>query len=107
MTQTVSETTDSDLEHTLQTTQTPVLLEFYTQNCPHCRRLEPILENAVETYGERLRFLRMDAQTNQTRPQHGLSGTPTLVLYKDGEEVVTKTGAMRDQQLRAFLDHYL
>ena len=107
MTQPLDDITDTELDTLLADAKTPVLVEFHVPNCAYCARLEPLLADAARTYADRVTIVRMDASTNQTRPQYGLSGTPTLVLYAGGEEKVAKTGAMREQQLRSFLNAYV
>ncbi|GAB3686232.1 thioredoxin family protein [Salinisphaera aquimarina] len=107
MSDTLTDISDADFAATLGDADGPVLVEFYSSNCAYCRRLEPLLETAATDYAGRVRIVRMNAETNETRPRYGLNGTPTLVLYVDGEESVTKTGAMREQQLQSFLNAYV
>lgn len=107
MTDDLSDVSDTDFAATIAAENGPVLVEFYTQSCAYCRRLEPLLVEASVDYADKLKIVRMDAENNETRPKYGLGGTPMLVLYIDGEEHVTKTGAMRKQQLEAFLNAYL
>ena len=107
MSQNLADTTDAELEELLASAENPVLVEFHVPNCAYCARLEPLLADAAQTYADRVTIVRMDASTNNTRPQYGLGGTPMLVLYVDGEEKVTKTGAMREPQLRSFLNAYV
>jgi thioredoxin-like negative regulator of GroEL len=107
MPQPLPDTTDAELEALLERTDKPLRVEFHLPDCPYCARLEPLLEAAAERYAQRVTIVRMNAATNNSRPRHGLTATPTLVLYVDGEERLTKTGAMRERQLQSFLDAYV
>lgn len=107
MIQSLVDITDRELDALLKSQAMPVLVEFHLPGCRYCAQLEPLLADAAQTHAQRVTIVRLDASTNQTRPHYGLSGTPTLVLYIDGEEHVTKTGTMREQKLRAFLNAYL
>ena len=42
-----------------------------------------------------------------TRATLNIQGLPTLVLYRDGEEVARHEGALAKPQLQAFLDAHL
>lgn len=103
----LTDISDADFAATLSAADGPVLVEFHLDHCAHCRRLEPLLEEAAADYRGRVQIVRMNAEANSTRPQYGLHGTPMLVLYIDGKEQVTKTGAMRKQKLQAFLNAYI
>ncbi|MEF3194028.1 MAG: thiol reductase thioredoxin, partial [Halothiobacillaceae bacterium] len=39
--------------------------------------------------------------------KYGIRGIPTLMLFKDGNVVATKVGALSKSQLVAFLDGHL
>jgi thioredoxin 1 len=43
-------------------------------------------------------------ENGDTPPKYGIRGIPTLMLFKNGEELTTKVGALSKSQLSAFLD---
>ena len=50
----------------------------------------------------------MDVDANQEIPaKFGIRGIPTLILFKNGQEVAKKVGAMSKSQLTAFLDSHI
>jgi len=46
-------------------------------------------------------------QNEQTPPKFGIRGIPTLMLFKDGNVVATKVGALAKGQLTAFVDSHI
>jgi thioredoxin 1 len=51
---------------------------------------------------------KLEADPNPTaRDQMGIQGLPTLVIFKNGQEVARHEGAMAKPQLKAFLDAHL
>ncbi|MFZ9035871.1 MAG: thioredoxin domain-containing protein, partial [Francisellaceae bacterium] len=42
-----------------------------------------------------------------TPSKYGVRGIPTLMIFKNGENVETKVGAMQKSQLITIIDNYL
>jgi thiol-disulfide isomerase/thioredoxin len=60
----------------------PVLLEFMSTDCPHCRTMAPVLTRLHEVYGNRVSLLTVAFDRRATRVKafaqvHGHSGTTT------------------------------
>ncbi|BCJ34561.1 thioredoxin [Actinocatenispora thailandica] len=83
----------------------PVLVDFWTDWCPPCKRLAPVLAELAAEYAGRVEFRSMDAEAepDTARSLHVLA-FPTLALYRDGELIRTVVGAQPRHQLRKLLD---
>jgi thioredoxin 1 len=67
--------------------------------------IAPVLDEIAEEYEGRLTVAKLNVDDNPGIPQrYGVRGIPTLMLFKDGEVVATKVGALTKSQLAAFLD---
>jgi thioredoxin 1 len=69
--------------------------------------IAPILDEIAEEeeYEGKLTITKLNIDDNQgTAPKYGIRGIPTLLLFRDGEVVATKVGALSKGQLKAFLD---
>lgn len=65
----------------------PVLLEFGTDWCGHCRRAQPLIVEALARHPG-VRHLRvMDGAGKRLGRSFGVKLWPTLVCLKDGREV--------------------
>ncbi|MDN5863314.1 MAG: thioredoxin family protein [Salinisphaera sp.] len=86
----------------------PLLVEFSKDHCPWCERIVPELERIHGQWEDRLTMvqLRVD-QAPELLEEHGIRGTPTLVLWCDGQRLGSKNGFQRAQQIEAFLRHHL
>jgi len=63
---------------------------------------------AAGEYAGKLVVGKLEADPNPTaRDQMGIQGLPTLVIFKNGQEVARHEGAMAKPQLKAFLDAHL
>jgi thioredoxin 1 len=67
--------------------------------------ITPVLDEIADEYEGRLTVAKLNVDDNPATPQrYGVRGIPTLMLFKDGEVVATKVGALTKSQLAAFLD---
>ena len=63
------------------------------------------LDESAESYAGRLHIAKINVDDNQSVPsRYHVRGIPTLMLFKNGEVVATKVGALSKVQLAAFID---
>jgi len=88
----------------LQATQ-PVLVDYWAEWCGPCKMIAPILDEVATTYEGKLNIAKMNVDENREVPaQFGIRGIPTLMVFKAGQLVATKVGALSKAQLTAFID---
>jgi thioredoxin 1 len=66
----------------------PVLVDFGADWCPPCKMIDPIVEEIAVEYAGKLQVTKMDADASQAIvQQYQVLGMPTLILFKNGQEV--------------------
>ena len=88
MSQFVQEIGAADYEREVLGAGVPVVLDFFSTECPPCEALAPKFEAVAEQYAGRVRFLKVFRQGNRELAQRlGVTGSPTLIFYdRAGQE---------------------
>jgi len=103
----------SKIKHVNETTftdevlhsSTPVLVDYWAEWCGPCKMIAPALDDSAESYAGRLNVAKVNVDENQAlAARYQVRGIPTLMLFKKGEVVATKIGAVSKSQLAAFID---
>jgi len=80
------------------------LVDFYADWCGPCKMITPLLEVIADEFEDELKVVKVDAdQSSELLAKYGVRGLPTLMLFKDGVPVATKTGAVPLKELRSFV----
>ncbi len=87
----------------------PVIVDFYSDECPPCEELAPIFEKMAEKYGEHIKFVKIFRQENKEFAKSiNVTGSPTVLFYKNGKEVGQRlSGFMNKPQVRKAIEEIL
>ncbi len=86
----------------------PVLVEFFSPWCPHCRQLAAVIEQLAREYHGRVRFVQVNAERAGDLPlRYRIRGVPTVIVFTDGAEVARIIGAVPKEQIAVRLDKAL
>ena len=87
--------TDSSFEDEVLKSDTPVLVDYWAEWCGPCKMIAPVLDEIAKDYSGKLKICKLNIDENaETAPKYGVRGIPTLMLFKDGQVVATKVGAV-------------
>ncbi|GAA1594584.1 thioredoxin [Actinomadura kijaniata] len=96
----VPEITDADFAAEVLGADRPVLVEFTAEWCPPCRQLAPVLAELADEERDRLKVVAIDVDANPvTTAAYGVLAMPTLMVFRDGEPVVSVVGARSKRRL--------
>ena len=99
-------TVDTFEDEVLQASM-PVLVDFGAVWCAPCKRLDPVVKELAEEWGEKVKVVHVDVDHNsQITIDHQVMGVPSLLLFKGGAVVERTTGFKpKDKLVQAFEPH--
>lgn len=91
-----------------QSTQTPVLLDFWASWCEPCKTMAPILTKIADEYQGKFILAKIDSDASPAIAQQlGVRGLPTLKLVVQGQLVNELTGAQPEATIREMLEPHI
>lgn len=85
--------TGEDFEQAVLRRPGITLVEFYTPQCVPCRKLEPLLTKLPAKFPDVVEVVKVDASIDtDLAEQYGVMGSPTLLLFADGQLKGEKRG---------------
>ena len=83
----------------------PVLVDFYTETCPPCRRMLPTLLEIESELASKVKIVKVDAGVEvELASQFNIRSVPSLYLYRNGECVGQKVGERSKKEILAWLE---
>lgn len=84
---------DEMLDKIVKSSPVPVLVDFYSDTCPPCRQLSPVLSQLGQKYAGQILVLKVDTSRHQrTAARLGVSAIPAVFLYEGGAVVDQSLG---------------
>ena len=81
-----------------------VLVDFYAVWCPPCRALAPLLERFASEHAERVKVVKVDSDEEEAlSARYGIRTVPTIVAFRNGEEVKRAVNPQSRAALEALL----
>jgi len=77
------------------------LVDFHAEWCGPCKMIAPIIEELATELKGQVNVAKVDIDESQnTTSQLGITSVPTLILFKDGNEVQRVVGVRNKDSLK-------
>ena len=96
--------TDDTFQTEVLKSDTPVLVDFWAEWCAPCKAMGPALEAVSEDLAGKVKIAKVNIDDAPDTPmRYHIRNVPTMMIFKGGEVVSTKMGAMTKTKLAEWL----
>lgn len=95
---------NDNFDEVLSNADKPVIVDFWATWCGPCRMFAPILEQAAALLDGKAVIAKVDIDESQTLAvRYGVMSVPTLVVFRDGQEINRSVGVISAEQVSALV----
>ncbi len=99
---------DADFDAAVLAQDLPVLIDFWAPWCAACRTMTPVIEDIAQDLAAAAKVVMVDVeQAPAITARYGVTTLPTLLLVRDGDEIMRVSGLQSRARLIAMVESLL
>ena len=100
-----SKTSDQNFKTDVLDSKQPVLVDFWAEWCGPCKAIAPSLEELSDEMPNKLKIVKINVDENPSISQtYSIRSIPALMIFKDGEKISEKMGALPKSALESWVN---
>ncbi|GAA0771522.1 thioredoxin [Clostridium subterminale] len=85
-----------------------VVVDFFATWCGPCKMLAPIFEELSTEMKGKVKFIKVDVdQCPDIAMKYSVASIPTIIVFKDGNNVNTTVGFIPKERIKEIVEAYL
>jgi len=100
-----NKTNDQNFKIDVLDSKQPVLVDFWAEWCGPCKAIAPSLEELSDEMASKLKIVKINVDENPSISQtYSIRSIPALMIFKDGEKISEKMGALPKSALQSWVN---
>jgi thioredoxin 1 len=100
--------TDAGFDSEVLQSDVPVLVDFWAEWCGPCKMMSPTVDAVASEYAGKLKVGKLNVDENgSTAMRYNIRGIPTLLLFKNGQVVEQRVGAIGKTDVQKMIDSHI
>jgi len=99
---------ESNFDSHLNNSDIPVVVDFWAEWCGPCKSMAPVFEQTAKKMQPQVQLSKVDTDENQhLMARFNIRGIPTLIIFKSGQEVGRRSGAIPATELQSWIQEHI
>lgn len=100
--------TDENFDQLISSSNKPLVVDVWAPWCGPCKMVGPALNKIAEANPNRFDVVMANMEEfEQSAEALKVKATPTLLIFKNGQEVARRSGALMKSQIENWLNEHL